>query len=155
MAKMCKNLGLDTKILCIDTWLGSVEHWRSDQCNSLNQYKYFSDGISVMYDKFCQNVISHELQNYIIGLPNTTKNMYKILSWLKIVADIVYVDASHEYDDVFEDLTLYYEILNPGGFIFGDDVCWPHVKSAAENFASSINKSIQFTPNNNLYYIKK
>jgi predicted O-methyltransferase YrrM len=155
MAKICKQNGLNTKILCIDTWLGSVEHWRTDMCNSLGSYNYFADGTSVMYDEFCKNVISHDAQDYIIGLPNTTKNMYKILTWLNVSADVIYVDASHEYDDVMDDLKMYYNLLKPNGYIFGDDVCWPTVKKAAEDFALTVQKTVQFTPHNELYFIQK
>src|ERR1035437_5216555 len=35
MAKPCKNQGLQTTIFCVDTWLGSPEHWRNDQCNMM------------------------------------------------------------------------------------------------------------------------
>jgi hypothetical protein len=41
MAKIVKSLGLDTRIICIDTWLGSSEHffgadpsWRTSLCLS-------------------------------------------------------------------------------------------------------------------------
>lgn len=155
MSKICKKHNLSTKILCVDTWLGSIEHWRKDLCNSLHQYDYFSNGTSIMYDQFCKNVISHELQDYIIGLPNTTKNIHKFLSFMNISADLIYVDASHEYDDVVEDLTLYYELLKPNGYIFGDDVVFSSVKSAAMAFSNFVRKPIQFSPNNQLYYIQK
>jgi len=80
MANICKQNGIDCKILCIDTWLGSVEHWRKDKCNSLSKYNYFSNGTSTMFDSFCKNVISHGVENYIIPLPNTTDMMFKLLS---------------------------------------------------------------------------
>ena len=42
MSDICRQNNIDCKILCVDTWLGSVEHWRKDQCNSLSKYNYFS-----------------------------------------------------------------------------------------------------------------
>mgnify|MGYP003345739183 FL=1 len=155
MAKICKQNNINVKILCIDTWLGSIEHWRKDMCNSLKEFNYFEHGTSVMYDKFCRNVVSHGVEDYIIPLPNTTENVFKLLKHLKINADIIYVDASHEYDEVLRDLTMYYQLLNKDGYIFGDDVCWPEVISAAKKFSQNENKQLNFSMNNNLYYIKK
>ncbi len=155
MADICKQNSIETKILCVDTWLGSVEHWRKDQCNSLSKYNYFSNGTSTMFDSFCKNVISHDVQDYIIPLPNTTDMMFKLLSHYSIKSDIIYVDAAHEYESVLKDLTSYYTLLNEGGYIFGDDVCWPEVDKAATEFSKSINKQLQYSPNKNLYFIKK
>jgi hypothetical protein len=155
MADICKQNSIETKILCVDTWLGSVEHWRKDQCNSLSKYNYFSNGTSTMFDSFCKNVISHDVQDYIIPLPNTTDMMFKLLSHYSIKSDIIYVDAAHEYESVLKDLTSYYTLLNEGGYIFGDDVCWPEVDKAATEFSKNINKQLQYSPNKNLYFIKK
>jgi L-rhamnose mutarotase len=155
MANICKQNGIDCKILCIDTWLGSVEHWRKDKCNSLSKYNYFSNGTSTMFDSFCKNVISHGVENYIIPLPNTTDMMFKLLSHYNIKSDLIYVDADHEYESVLKDLSSYYTILNDGGYIFGDDVCWQDVNNAAIEFCKNINKPLQYSPNKNLYYIKK
>ena len=155
MATICKQYNIETKILCIDTWLGSVEHWRKDKCNSLSKYNYFSNGISTMFDSFCKNVISHNVQDYIIPLPNTTDMMFELLSHYSIKPDLIYVDASHEYKAILRDLTSYYTLLTDGGYIFGDDVCWPDVDNATIEFSKNINKQLQYSPNKNLYYIEK
>lgn len=155
MAKICKENNINCKILCVDTWLGSIEHWRKDRCNTLHKYDFFENGISSMFDEFCKNVISHGVQDYIISLPNTTDMIYKYLTHFDIKSDLIYVDASHEYDDVLKDLTLYYNLLNEGGYIFGDDVCWVDVNRAAIEFSKTIKKQIHYSPNKNLYYFKK
>lgn len=155
MASICKQNNIECKILCIDTWLGSVEHWRKDQCNSLNKYNYFSEGTSTMYDAFCKNVISHGVEDYIIPLPNTTDVIYKLLVHYNITSDLIYVDASHDYESVLKDLTSYYTLLNDGGYIFGDDVCWPDVNNAAIEFSKQTNKQLHYSPNKNLYYLIK
>lgn len=155
MAKICRDNNIDCKILCVDTWLGSIEHWRKDLCNSLHEYNYFENGLSGMFDNFCKNVVSHEVQDYIIPLPNTTQNMFSILKHYEVTANMIYVDASHEYDNVLEDLTMYYTLLNDNGYIFGDDVCWENVNKAAIDFTNTINKTLNYSKNKNLYYIKK
>ena len=39
----------------------------------------------------------------------------------KIFADLIYIDGSHEYEDVYQDLKNYNPLLNPNGIIWGDD----------------------------------
>ena len=41
------------------------------------------------------------------------------------------------------------------GYIFGDDVCFSSVKKAVTDFSLFINKPLQFTPDNKLYYTNK
>lgn len=155
MAKICRQRNLNTKILCVDTWLGSEEHWRTDKCNSLHEFSNFENGTSAIFDLFCKNVISNDVEDYIIPLPNTTATMARLFSHLGIMAQMIYVDASHTRQDVFTDLETYYKFLSAGGCIFGDDVCWPEVLAGAEDFAQSQSLSLQFTPNKNLYYFIK
>lgn len=155
MAKICRTNNINTKILCIDTWLGSIEHWRIDQCNELSRYDYFQNGISGMYDAFCKNVISHGVEEYVIPLPNTTDMMFNLLKHLNITSQLIYVDASHEYRNVLQDLQSYYEILDVGGYIFGDDVRWNSVNKAIQEFSNNMKLDIRLSDHGNLFYFKK
>jgi predicted O-methyltransferase YrrM len=40
------------------------------------------------------------------------------------LADLIYIDGSHEAKDVLTDLVLAYHMLKPGGFIICDDYMW-------------------------------
>ena len=54
-----------------------------------------------------------------------------------IKADLIYIDASHDYEDVRVDLEAYWPLLNEGGVIFGDDYNehqWPGVVEAVNEF---------------------
>lgn len=155
MAKACQILGIKSKILCIDTWLGSIEHWRIDQCNSLNIFEHFENGTSKLFDEFCRNVVSHGVEDYIIPLPTTTSMAFKLLKHLKITSKMIYVDASHETEDVVADLTNYYSLLEEGGVVFGDDVCWPSVQAAIDEFSIKNRIPVNYTQNKNLYYFIK
>ena len=50
---------------------------------------------------------------------------------------IIHIDAAHEYDDVVEDINLWFPILEDGGLLLGDDFSrtWPGVVKAACEFA--------------------
>jgi len=139
MGRITKKLGIDTAILCIDTWLGSDEHWRTDGCNMLNWWDNFSRGTSVMYDQFIINIILAGLDDRVFPLPNTSTTIYKMLKWKQVTADLIYVDGSHDKEDVKKDIRMYWEILNPGGTMFGDDyIAWKDVRDAVNESSVSM-----------------
>lgn len=57
-------------------------------------------------------------------------------------ADAAYIDGSHEEEDVIRDLIDYFEILKPGGVIFGDDCSWTGVRTAVRRFAEEAGRDI-------------
>ena len=52
--------------------------------------------------------------------------------------DLIYVDGSHERDDVMIDSLLCWRLLRPGGFMIFDDYRWSPDKPAAERPAPAI-----------------
>ena len=59
------------------------------------------------------------------------------MKFKKFEADFIYIDASHEYEDVKRDIKLYENLLSPGGYLFGHDFLprWPGVVKAVLEFA--------------------
>ena len=49
--------------------------------------------------------------------------------------DFVYIDGSHEYDDVIDDIRLYYPKVKEGGIVGGHDFDKQDVSNAVVNFA--------------------
>jgi predicted O-methyltransferase YrrM len=45
-------------------------------------------------------------------------------------AQLIYIDGSHEYEDVKADCRNYWPLLQEGGVMFGDDFDWPTVAQA-------------------------
>lgn len=132
MADAVKELGLDAKIISIDTWLGSLEHWEEyfDMLQVTNGYPAF-------YYQFKTNIISKGHQDIVQTLPMPSLQAARLLRRQKVKAQLIYLDASHEYSDVYFDLDAYTELLAPGGVIFGDDYTgWNGVRWAVDDFAS-------------------
>jgi predicted O-methyltransferase YrrM len=77
-----------------------------------------------VYNQFLSNVISVGLQNNITPFPIDSVNGALTLSHFDVKADMVYIDAGHDYDSVVADLILYKDIVRPGGLLLGDD--WFH-----------------------------
>ncbi len=139
MARMCIDRGLkNVRIVCVDTWLGSPEYYtqrgikRKDMGLSLKQI----NGYPAVYFTFAKNMKKLQLDKVIAPLPLPSAQAYDVLKHYKIRADIVYIDAAHEYDAVLLDIKKYFEILKPGGTMIGDDYhkTWPGVIKAVDEF---------------------
>ncbi len=77
------------------------------------------------------------LEDIVTPLPNTSENGAVILTALDIKAQLIFVDAAHEYAPVLRDLEDYWPLLADKGVIVGDDYhpSWPGVVQAAHEFA--------------------
>lgn len=144
MAHAVKNLKLETKITCVDTWLGAVEFWGSmkdtPERNLLQHHGY-----PQIYYQFLSNVVHQGMQDIILPFPNTSFIAAKYFKESKITADLIYIDASHEYEDVFQDCKEYWGIVSSGGKLFGDDWAWASVRTAVEKFAGDNNLHVHRT----------
>lgn len=129
MAKIIKSLNLDTKIYCVDTWLGAEEFWTSLNETS-DRNLFLKNGYPQVYYQFLSNVFANNVQDIITPIPNTSHIGYLILNYHEIKADLIYIDGSHEYFDVKNDITNYLNLLNSNGIIFGDDFNWEGVNKA-------------------------
>jgi hypothetical protein len=50
-----------------------------------------------------------------------------------VIADLIYIDGSHEYEDVISDIDSYLPLVRKGGIFFGDDYYgWPGVAKAVD-----------------------
>jgi len=128
MAKTCLKYYDDFEIVCIDTFLGSVEHW-VDQKDLL--HKGVKNGRPIIYEQFMSNVVHSNLQDYITPLPVDSINAHEILTKLDVQADLIYIDAGHDYLSVRVDLGYYPDHLRNGGYLLGDDWFHEPIKRAA------------------------
>jgi SAM-dependent methyltransferase len=134
----------DCHIVAIDTWLGGVEHWADDGWRGLLKQTH---GMPRLYDIFLTNMIRLGLIGVVTPFPQTSSNAAEILRRWGCVADLVYVDGSHEYQDVKSDLSAYWQLLRPGGIIFGDDCTWPGVEKATQEFTRQHGLKLELYPN--------
>jgi hypothetical protein len=136
MAKLAISLNLDCNFICIDTWLGSNDIlWIQDDYRASLLLK---GGYPSMFRQFIANIVHEGVHNVIYPLPMTSSSAYYLLRRLEIEPDVIYIDAGHEEEEVYIDLKLYFELLRPGGIMFGDDYTWgwPGVVAAVNRFAA-------------------
>ena len=128
--------GIQGRILCIDTWLGALEFWSDQNDPERFQALECKHGYPSVYYRFLANVCHRGHQQRIVPfpLPSTAAALWLLRTDLR--ANLIYIDGSHEEEDVYQDLLDYHELLKPGGRIFGDDWGWSGVRAAVERFAS-------------------
>ena len=91
-------------------------------------------------------MIKTEMINSVYPLPMTSTAAYYLLKRFEIQADLIYIDAGHEHDEVYTDLSLYYNLLRLGGVMACDDYTagWPGVVSAINQFVAAFQAKSAF-----------
>lgn len=62
--------------------------------------------------------------------------------------DLVYIDGDHTYEGVVKDLAAWYPKVKKGGVICGDDIGWPGVKQAVDEFFIRLKKEYHIISKN-------
>jgi predicted O-methyltransferase YrrM len=134
MAKVCRSLSLNTEIVCIDTWLGSSEHTLVPQYyNSLKHV----NGYPSVYYTFMKNVLYQGLQDYITPFAIASESAALVLKQFEARADLIYIDAAHEYDAVYRDAEAFWPLLSDRGIMLFDDYGYSDVTKATCAFAAA------------------
>ena len=137
MASKLRELKLGGVVISVDTWLGSWDHWLNDRWF---QELSFDHGYPKLFYKFAANVINHALQDFVVPFPADSRTAGNVLAHLNISADIIHIDAGHDYEAVQSDLAQWWKVLRPGGILICDDYfddgsnTWPGVKAAVDEF---------------------
>ncbi len=152
MAKICEELGLETEIVCVDTWLGSPENWlEREDVNGFASMRLHA-GFPRLYDTFVANVLDAGVERYITPFANTTDNAAVVFKKLGFACDLLYVDAAHETEPVLKDLRAFTPLVRKGGWVVGDDWKWGSVRKAAETFAKE--RRVQLEHEANKYWFR-
>jgi predicted O-methyltransferase YrrM len=111
------------KIYAIDHFQGSSEH---------------IDPLSMHYEPRLKEPdwLLHECERNTQGLENvhilsaTSIDAARDLKWNNLSFDTVFIDGSHEYEDVMRDIAAWLLLVKPGGVLCGHDMDWPGVLEA-------------------------
>ena len=87
------------------------------------------DNNTVAYD--------HNIKKY----KGTSKEFFKNNNIKNL--DFIFIDGSHEHDDVIHDATASFKSLKIGGFILFDDLNWFYYKELKKNPSYAINKFLK------------
>lgn len=123
-------------IYAIDHWQGSIEHLNA---GSPSYTPILKDNPNGLFDLFKHNI--SPIEQYITVLRNTSEEAATIIPDRSL--DAVFIDASHEYEDIFKDLSLWMPKVKTGGVFAGHDYLWfREVKQAVDEFASINNLKV-------------
>jgi glycosyltransferase involved in cell wall biosynthesis len=119
------NSGKDIDFYCIDTWEGSIEHKNANMVPK------------TLYNIFLENM--RPLEKYYRSIRSKSIEAAQIFEDKSL--DFIFIDASHEYEDVRDDIIAWLPKLKEGGVIAGHDYItndFPGVKKAVHEILPSI-----------------
>lgn len=118
------NSKKNIKFITIDTFEGSEEVCHKNDLDIVNHS---------LYETFLKNIES--VKDYVEVLKSNSKFLYQNFKDKSI--DFLFLDASHEYVDVLNDIQLWYPKVK--GIFAGHDFTWPGVRMAVEQSLPSFN----------------
>lgn len=131
---MARYLPKNGYIVCVDHFIGSPEMGISHDGRIFNQFVS-----NVSQERF-------QIKNKIIPLMMKSEDACKII---KGPVDMIYIDAAHDYDSVYTDISQWYPLLKEGGIMCGDDTLHPvfgdAVLRAAKSFSEENNLIFEYT----------
>lgn len=135
LASHLERLGLDSEIICVDTWLGALEMWTDLEDDKRHGSLNLKNGYPTLYYTFLGNVVRAGHQERITPFPVPSVTAAQWCALRSVKADLIYLDGSHEEDDVYQDLVSWWDLVRDSGVLFGDDWAWDGVRLAVERFA--------------------
>lgn len=139
--KAAESLCRPFELICVDTWLGGIEHYE----NALMKRKHHYPQI---YYQFLSNMHHADCIDNLVVVPNTSLIGARYLKSKNKKAQLIYIDGSHETPDVYFDIKFYYELLADGGIIFGDDYFYEPLQHDVNFFVKENNLLLQIEENN-------
>jgi beta-1,4-mannosyl-glycoprotein beta-1,4-N-acetylglucosaminyltransferase len=140
------NLPKNGQLFCCDTWIGSsgedAMHGSAHQERGDHAHQWW----------WC-NAHEHILEGRVVPIRMHSVNAAHTLAHLKMEFDLIFIDASHDYDSVKEDIESWLPMLKPSGIMCGHDFypegeepfAWMGVRQAvlekfpeAQKFATSL-----------------
>lgn len=158
MSSKMKEITPDSVTICVDSWMGGADHWQEATFNQESRIKR-KNGYPTFYYNFLANMCYTGMQETVIpfAYPSITAAiiLQKVFEKNNLLADMIYIDGSHEYWDVILDLTNYYPLAKNGGLIFGDDWTCSDVRNAVNDFVNQHNLNLSIHPNQVHWFIRK
>jgi len=113
-------------VIAIDHWEGSAEH---------KEFPEFNKCLPTLYDTFIAT--NWEYRDRLIPVKLDSISGMVQISNGRIIPDIIYIDASHDYQNVLNDLTVARSLF-PTALIIGDDWGMQGVKDAVMHYVKNI-----------------
>lgn len=129
------------RIICVDTWQGSVEHQEMEVIQE-----------NRLFETFQENIRNANVSHIIRPIRKPSVEAAKEFSDASL--DRIYIDGDHSFEGCYTDLEAWYPKLKPGGLLFGHD-CAPNedVRRAVLQFATERGLDVHIIEPPDAYYI--
>ncbi len=143
------NLHENAILYCVDTWGGSEVEKETNHSSAKSM-----GGDHAFYE-FLQNNLDLIMAGKIIPIRMSSKNAAALFKEKNIFFDFIFIDASHEYKDVCEDIDAWKELLTENGLFCGHDFhAWAGVDQAVsdklESFGVGVGTTIWYCNKNQI-----
>jgi hypothetical protein len=92
------------------------------------------DGRPTVYYQFLANIIAENLTKIVLPVSMTSIHGARFLQTFQFRPELIYLDSAHEQGETLIELALYWNLLRPGGVLFGDDWDWISVRCDVKKF---------------------
>jgi len=135
MIDVCRENAINSRIVCVDTFLGGPEHWLLPGAFETLHRK---NGQPTILNGFLANTIARRNTDHVFPFCLDSTAASVVFAHFGFKADMVFVDAAHDYDAVIRDITNYYPLLSSEGVMFGDDYQFKPVADAVHYCAEKL-----------------
>lgn len=149
-----KALGIKMKVLCVDTWLGSEEHWVAKAWHKVTTSRFsferlnMVDGEPTALQQFMNNTEAHRDSIEILRAPSQYISDYLQAYYPRF--DLSYIDGDHSRKGVTIDLKTCESFNSP---IAGDDWGWKSVRMAVASYLLLRNRILFIAPDLTTYIL--
>lgn len=126
------GLSVNSTLICCDTFRGNSEsevHWEASIMIDGASYVHRCAGFNL-------GILQHLRPDLTVKLVVEESRLAHLhaLEYCAGPIDAVFIDASHEYEDVYRDIKTWLPLVKPGGLIAGHDHCadFPGVVAAVD-----------------------
>jgi len=148
----------NSRLYCVDPFLGSAEYSNIDFNNVYNKFL-----TNIEHNKNKDKLLFFKMKSDEFLLNIVNKNIQDTkLNKKKILFDIIFIDASHDSRDVIMDSILSWRLLKVGGILIWDDYIWTKMpnlnerpKMAIDSFLEMFDKNYEILSKTTQLIIKK
>lgn len=124
------------KLFAIDTWKGS-----DDELNSSHSIMQTTEGQMSIYIDAMKNLFEFISFGKVIPICMSSIYAYEFIGPLIHEIDFIFIDGSHDYISVKQDIESWSQMTHKNSIIAGHDYTWPGVnKAVTELFGSNVNR---------------
>lgn len=127
----------------IDPWSIDTYKNAAPDAVSENYKKLYQDNSEENYKFVCENMREKFFCKSLV-IRNTSLSASSCFD--PHCFDIIFIDAAHDFNSVYEDLWMWWPKIKPGGFLSGHDYGvenFPGVKKAVDKFFDNSGKTIE------------